>query len=97
MSKKHQYKINIEHIRNSDGSVPEDAAVEFQFDSHDEILGIIEGLKGLPEIGPDAGARLGLGIKLFGSVMLENRANDLFAGLFPHFAQFMKQLKGKKA
>lgn len=96
MSKKHQYKISIEHTRNSDGTVPEDAIVEFDFDSHDELFGIIDKLKGRQDVGPDAAARLGLGIKLFGSVMLENRTSELFADLFPHFSGFMKKLKGKK-
>lgn len=97
MSKKHQYRITIEHTRNPDGSVPEDACVAFDFDSHDELFGIIDKLKGHPYAGPDVAPRLGLGIKLFGSVMLENRSNDLFSELFPHFSEFMKKLKGKKA
>ncbi len=96
MSKKHQYRITIEHTRNPDGSVPEDASVVFDFDSHDDLFGIIDKLKNHPDVGPDAAPRLGLGVKLFGSVMLENRTSELFSGLFPHFSAFMKKLKGKK-
>ena len=97
MSKKKQYRISIEHIGNPDGSVPEDAVVAFDFDSHDELFAIIKELETRPDVGPDAAARLGLGIKLFGSVMLEKRSSDLFADLFPHFSAFMKKLKGSAA
>ncbi|GAB4302723.1 MAG: hypothetical protein Kow0083_14020 [Methylophaga sp.] len=93
MKKTHQYKINIEHIRTPDGAVPENEQFEFEFSSHDELLNIMKKLETRPDIEPESAAPLGLGIKLFGSVMLANRSHALFANLFPHFAQFMKQLK----
>ena len=96
MSRKHLYRIRIDHICNADGSVPENTGTEFDFESHDELLAIIDNLGRRPDIGPALAPRLGLGIKLFGGVMLEKRTSELFADLFPHFAEFMKKLKGKK-
>ena len=93
MKKRHQYRISIDHIMNPDGSKPEDQKVEFEFSSHDEVLSIIEKLKNRPDIEPDTAAPLGLGIKLFGGVLLENRSSELFSKLLPHFSEFMKQFK----
>ncbi len=96
MSKRHQYRITVEHTRNPDGSVPQESALEFDFASHDDLFRIIENLKVREDIGPDMAAPLALGIKLFGGTMMENRGRELFSGLFPHFSEFMKKLKGKK-
>ncbi|GAA4649756.1 DUF3861 domain-containing protein [Kistimonas scapharcae] len=93
MKKGHQYRITIDHVMNPDGSTPEDQKIEFEFTSHDEILSIIEKLKNRPDIGSEAAAPLGLGIKLFGGVLLQNRSSALFSGLLPHFSEFMKQFK----
>lgn len=97
MSKKHQYRICINHLNHAGGSGAGDETVEFEFTSHDDLFNIIDGLKGRSDMDPEAAAPLALGIKLFGSVMLANRSNGLFADLFPHFSRFMKGLKGKKA
>ena len=96
MKKRNHYKISIEHTQNPDGSVVNNDPFEFEFASHDDLFRIIEKLKDRPNLNPESAAPLGLGIKLFGSVMMENRANPLFANLFPHFVEFMKNLKQKK-
>ena len=93
MKKGHHYKIRLEHTQNPDGSTPDDQPVEFDFISHDEIFGILEKLKQRQDIGPETAAQLGLGIKLFGGVLLEHRNSPLFSTLAPHFSDFMKALK----
>ncbi|WP_211829387.1 DUF3861 domain-containing protein [Kistimonas asteriae] len=93
MKKGHHYKISIDHVMNPDGSTPEDQKVEFEFSSHDEILSIIEKLKNRSDIEPETAAPLGLGIKLFGGILLQNRTSTLFSELLPHFSAFMKQFK----
>jgi hypothetical protein len=95
MKKQHLYKISIDHIQNADGSVPDDDICEFEFSSHDELFEIIEKLKSRADVGPEKAAPLGLGIKLFGGIMLANKKQDLFVNLMPHFAAFMKNLKQK--
>ena len=61
----------------------------------DQLFTIIEKLEASADIGPEKAAPLALGVKLFGSLMLANRKNDLFINLFPHFSSFMKKLKQK--
>lgn len=97
MKKQHQYTISIDHTQNADGSVPDDETFTFDFSSHDELFEIIKKLKSREDVGPEKAAPLALGVKLFGSVMLANKADGLFVDLFPHFATFMKKLKQKKA
>ena len=95
MKKQHQYTIRIEHVQNPDGTIPQNGPLEFAFSSHDELFSIVDKLKDRSDITQEEAAPLGLGIKLFGSVMLANRKSELFASLFPHFASFMKTLKQK--
>ncbi|WP_419533255.1 DUF3861 domain-containing protein [Endozoicomonas sp.] len=93
MKKGHHYTIRLEHTLNPDGSTPDDQPVEFNFISHDEIFGILKKLKQRPDIEPETAEQLGLGIKLFGGVLLQHRNSELFSTLAPHFADFMKALK----
>ncbi|MDO6682468.1 MULTISPECIES: DUF3861 domain-containing protein [unclassified Oceanobacter] len=92
MKAAHQYRIRIDHI-SPDGSDTAGQAFEFTFASHDELLTIIDTLQHRSDISPQQAAPLGLGIKLFGSVMMKHRSEPLFADLWPHFSGFMKNLK----
>ncbi|GAB6070908.1 DUF3861 domain-containing protein [Thiomicrorhabdus hydrogeniphila] len=96
MKNRNHYKICIEHTQNPDGSAVNNDRFEFDFESHDNVLEIIQKLQTRPDLSPKSAAPLGLGIKLFGSVIMENRTNPLFANLFPHFVAFIKNLKQKK-
>ncbi len=93
MKKRHQYKITIEHTATPNGESTDNGKVEFEIANHDEILGIIEKLKQRPDIDSSAAAPLGLGIKLFGGVMLEDKKNPVFSDIRPHFSDFMKKFK----
>lgn len=95
MKKQHRYKVSIDHLENTDGPVVTGNHLAFEFSSHDELFTIIEKLEASADIGPEKAAPLALGVKLFGSLMLANRKNDLFINLFPHFSSFMKKLKQK--
>lgn len=96
MSRKHQYRIRIEPVGQPDEPEAEKSAIGFEFASHDDLATIIRTLAARPDIGPEAAAPLGLGIKLFGSIMLEKRNKEPFASLFPHFSAFMKSLKSQQ-
>jgi hypothetical protein len=93
MNAAHQYHIRIDHISTPDGSATVGQAFEFSFTSHDELLAIINTLQHRRDIRSPEAAPLGLGIKLFGSVMMKHRSEPLFADLWPHFSGFMKNLK----
>ena len=66
----------------------------FDFDNHDDIFAIIERLRARDDL-VSAGEipQFVLGLKLLGKTLMENRQHPLFSGLFPHFVEFMKNLK----
>jgi hypothetical protein len=90
--KQHRYRVTLEHL-----SETPTAGKTLQFDlaNHDDIFAIVERLRGRGDLGPDAAAAFGVGLKLFGEVMLEEHTNPLFSTFKPHFLQFMKQLKAR--
>lgn len=92
--KQHQYRITIEHLADShDGPSSYDAPLQFEHGNHDDIFAVVARLAQRGDLDARFAAALGVGLKLFGEVMLENRDHPLFAGLMPHFGEFMKQLK----
>ncbi|MGC3964144.1 MAG: DUF3861 domain-containing protein [Rhodocyclaceae bacterium] len=92
--KQHRYRITVEHIADAKGN-PIDGAAPLQFEArnHDELLSIVERVRSRGEFDADTAAAMAVGMKLFGEVMLENRDHPLFADFFPHFVDFIKQLK----
>ncbi len=69
--------------------------MEFEFENHDDIFAILEKMKQrFPD--EDEAKRFAIGIKLFGSVMMQHRGSELFAELEPAFKSFMMKLKGKR-
>lgn len=92
--KQHRYRITVEHLADPDGQVPADSTpLVFETGNHDEILKIVERLRGHPALPPESAAALGVGLKLFSEVMLENRQSPLFAEFAPHLREFMQKLK----
>ncbi len=90
--KKHRYRITVERLTDApetNGS----GQLQFEVENHDDILAIIERIRSQGQFDAAAAAAFGLGIKLFGETLLENRAKAPFDALAPHFGQFMKVLK----
>lgn len=91
--KKHRYRITLERI--SDSPEVEDAGtLQFEAGNHDDIFAIIARIRSKGQLDADAAAAFGLGMKLFGETLLDNRNTPPFDALVPHFGQFMKTLKG---
>ena len=92
--KKHHYQITVAPLN---GSEQTEATLTFAVSNHDAIPAIVERLRQRGDFPSDQAAALGVGLKLFGEVMLENRNHPLFAEIAPAFGQFMKKLKQGKA
>lgn len=91
--KKHTYRITVEHLTDADGAPSEDRPLQFEVGNHDDILAIVGRLRTRGDLGEGDATALGVGLKLFSEVMIENREHPLFSSLQPHFSQFMKELK----
>lgn len=89
--KKHRYRITVERLAEQDE--PASAPLQFEVGNHDEILALIERIRSQGRFDPASAAAFGLGLKLFGETLLDNRDSPPFDALMPHFGQFMKALK----
>lgn len=86
-----RYKITVEEIL-ADNNISEEK-LEFEAESHENILAIVEKLKQHPDFDNNDAAILGVGLKLFTAGMLKQKDNSLFENLMPPFKDFMKRLK----
>lgn len=93
--KKHLFRITVEPVDDAAGqSRPEGGGtLAFVVSNHDDILEVVERLRGRGDFTPEAAAAFGVGLKLFGELLLVNREHPLFRELAPQFGQFMKALK----
>jgi hypothetical protein len=92
--KQHRYRITVEHLETADGAPVTDATpLTFETGNHDEILAIVERIKGRGLFDDATATSFAVGLKLFTEAMLENRTHPLFDDLRPHIADFMKRLK----
>lgn len=91
--KKHRYRITVEHLADAGGTPSSAVPLQFEIANHDEILSIIERIRAQGMLNPAAAAAFGLGLKLFGETLLNQRDTPPFDELAPHFGQFMTALK----
>ncbi len=89
---KHKYRITVEPMEAKAKSAP----LSFEVDSHDDILMVIDQIRQRQDIAPGAAEAFGLGLKLFGNVLLQQKSSPLFAPLFPYFHEFIQRLKGSR-
>ncbi|MFZ4550438.1 MAG: DUF3861 domain-containing protein [Aquabacterium sp.] len=90
----HRYKITVEKLDDPDApTAAPPAPLQFEAGSHDDIFVVAERLRAHQAIDPQEAARMAVGIKLFGGLLLEKRTQSPFKELFPAFGDFMKQLK----
>ena len=89
----HCYRVTLELLSEPTGAASAREPLQFEVASHDDIFAVVERLRDRSDFGHDAATALGVGIKLFGAVMLEEQANPLFSTFMPHFSQFVRQLK----
>lgn len=91
--KQHRYRITLEHLADTKGALPSPKTLQFEVGNHDDLFAIVERMRGRGDFDENTATALAVGLKLFGEVMMEEKAHPLFAPLRPHFAQFMKELK----
>lgn len=90
----HQYRITVEALPPDDSSqesLPD--TMSFKVENHDDIFKVIKKIQSRGDFTEDQAKAFGLGLKLFGEVMLKNKNLPLFSAFAPHFMDFMKELK----
>lgn len=72
--------------------------IEFEFENHDDLFRIVEKI-GASELFDDKqdAMQFGVGLKLFASIMMKHRNEELFKDFEPAFVEFMKKLKTNTA
>lgn len=85
------YRITVEALQ--DGVPVPEAPLVFTADSHDDIFAIVGRVKAKGIVPDEQVPAFVTGLKLFGGVLLKNRAHPLFFGFKDSFAGFMKALK----
>jgi hypothetical protein len=94
--KTHQYKIQLEYLKNNKGEIMEQEPLTFEFQNHDDIFKIIEmSIQRNSFPAQQDNIEFALGLKLFSEVMLRNKDNSLFEDFIPVFQQLMKKIKAK--
>lgn len=91
--KQHRYRITVEHVADAKGQPSTHEPLQFDAVSHDDIIAIARRMQGRGDFDANTAAQLAIGLKLFGEVVLENRALPMFAALRPQLSEFMKALK----
>lgn len=91
--KQHRYRITLEHLADADGTPSSHEPLRFEVGNHDDIIAIVGRLRDGGDFNEETAAAFGVGLKLFGEVLLMDRDNPLFSSFRPHFARFMKELK----
>jgi hypothetical protein len=87
-----RFRITVEPLSETENSAP----LSFEADNHDDILAIARRMNGRFELDEQSSYAFAIGLKLFGEVILKNRARVPFSSIRPAMAEFMKEVKGKK-
>lgn len=93
MSELYSYRITLEQLPSSTSS-DKTVTLTFETASNDDIIAIADKARRHIRDKDEAHA-FAVGLKLFGQSLLNNREDQPFAALFPHFQAFMQGLKGR--
>lgn len=91
--KQHRYRVTVEHLADAQGNPVDASPLRFEVGNHDDIMAVVAYLRGRGDLPEETATAFGVGLKLFGETLLENRDHPLFAEFFPQFVAFMKHLK----
>jgi len=91
----HRYKITVQPL-DEDGSAEDTAPLTFTVTNHDDLLEIASKTRAIQAVPGDEALEFAIGLKLFSEVLIRHRKAPLFENLWPHFGDFMKQLKSHK-
>jgi hypothetical protein len=90
----HTYEVSLNLVRGRDGEPPrEPAALSFQHVNHDDVIAIVDRMRGNSGLAPDAAAAVAIGTKLLGEVMIREKNNALFDPLRGAMREFIGKLK----
>ncbi|QIA63461.1 DUF3861 family protein [Vibrio astriarenae] len=84
------YTITIKETNTTDGQT-----LTFEMQDRENLFAIVDALKGKSTLDENDATRLGVALRLLGPVMMKDRKHPLFADFFPHFKDFMTNLKSK--
>ncbi len=89
----HRFRITVEPLTPGDEAVP----LQFEADCHDDMVAIARRMKGRFDLDDESSKAFAIGMKLFGEVILKNRARLPFRELRPAWAEFMKAVKAARS
>ena len=87
------YKFTVECVEDTNGNAVDSRPLTFETRNHEDIFKIIDILQSKVDLDQEDTTAFAVGIKLFSSVMMKHRDNELFWNFKPHFIDFMKELK----
>jgi hypothetical protein len=93
----YRYKITVEALTGAKGEPVKGRTLSFEAANHDDILGIVEGMRARLPFDEDTIASLGVGLKLFSEVTLTQRNDPMFAMIQPALSEFVRGLKQRSA
>ena len=90
---KHGYKVVLTELNVDNERVHPTAQLQFGFQSHDDLSEIVSRVSAKKLFSEQETKAFVVGMKMFSSIMLENRDHEMFSEFMPHFGEFMKKLK----
>ncbi|MGE4431952.1 MAG: DUF3861 domain-containing protein [Sphingobium sp.] len=88
----YRYRITVEKLDQPEGEAPLCRA--FDVTNHDDLIPLIDQMRGQGTLPEAEVAEFIIGLKLFGGVHMRHRREPLFAPLHAPFLDFMQRLKG---
>jgi hypothetical protein len=92
----YRYRVTMEMTAGQKSEPVTGRSLSFETQNHDDVLGIVERLQARGDFSADTAASLGVSLKLFSEVVLENRQNPLFAPLRAPLREFIAGLKNSR-
>jgi hypothetical protein len=86
----YRYRITVEMISPDPATSP---ALQFETENHDDIIAIANRMSGRFDLDEESAKSMAIGMKLFGEIVLKNRAREPFTTIRPAIAGFIKAIK----
>ena len=94
----YSYRITVESLGNlALPTAPKGGTATFEIQNHDDLLKIMESVRGKELVDPDKSAALAIGLKLLSEIVLEKRNDPMFVPLLEPLHAFIKRLKTAEA
>ncbi len=90
---KHAYRVTVEHLAAPHGEKVAQEPLRFEICNPDNVFILAEYIKNRKDLTCENAEALAVGLKLFSSVLLEQKDLPVFESFLPLFANFMQELK----